>query len=94
MVDGRLPQPAQQQAQAPLTFHRSRQRHPGIESAINALQAGNGLARCRDRSERGFRRYFQLGVLGRNLHVLGKILLADHDAQCHAAQSQRKKFAP
>ena len=86
-------QAAQQQAQATLTFHQSRQRHPGIESAINALQAGNGLARCRDRSEQGFSRYLQLGVLGRNLHVLGKILLADHDAQCHAAQSQRKKFA-
>jgi hypothetical protein len=86
-------QAAQQQAQATLTFHRSRQRHPGIESAINALQAGNGLERCRDRSENGFSRYLQLGVLGRNLHVLGKILLAGHDAQCQAAQSQRKKSA-
>lgn len=86
-------QAAQQEEQATLAFHQSRQRHPGIESAINALQAGNGLARCRDRSEHGFSRYLQLGVLGRNLHVLGKILLAAHDAQCQAAQSQRKKSA-
>ena len=86
-------QAAQQQAQATLTFHQSRQRHPGIESAINALQAGNGLARCRDRSEQGFSRYLQLGVLGRNLHVLGKILLVREDAQCKAAESRRKKPA-
>ena len=55
-------------------------------------RAGNGLERCRDRTERGFSRYIQLGVLGRNLHVLGKILLAREDAQCKAAQSRRKKI--
>jgi hypothetical protein len=35
----------------------------------------------------------QLAVLGRNLHVLGKILLAREDAQCKAAQSRRKPRA-
>jgi hypothetical protein len=83
-------QARQQKAEATVEFRQARQRHPGIESAINALQAGNGLARCRDRSERGFSRYIQLAVLGRNLHVLGKILLAREDAQCNAAQSRRK----
>ena len=29
-------------------FHQSLQRHPGIESAIGALQRGNGLKRCRE----------------------------------------------
>jgi hypothetical protein len=84
-------QARQQEAEATVEFRQARQRHPGIESAINALQAGNGLARCRDRSERGFSRYIQLAVLGRNLHVLGKTLLAREDAQCEAAESRRKR---
>jgi len=93
-----LPMPGAQQAarqeeEASVEFRQARQRHPGIESAINALQSGNGLERCRDRSERGFSRYIQLGALGRNLHVLGKILLAHDDAECKAAQTRRKKMA-
>ena len=86
-------QATQQEQGATVEFRQARQRHPGIESAINALQTGNGLERCRDRTERGFRRYIQLGVLGRNLQVLGKILLARQDAQCKAAHSRRKKSA-
>ncbi|MCP3884285.1 MAG: ISNCY family transposase, partial [Propionibacteriaceae bacterium] len=93
-----LPKPGvhqarQQEAEATVEVRQARQRHPGIESAIGALQAGNGLARCRDHSERGFHRYVQLGMLGRNLHVLGKLLIARHDATCQAAHSQRKKAA-
>jgi hypothetical protein len=86
-------QAAQQEQEATVEFRQARQRHPGIESAINALQAGNGLERCRDRTERGFSRYIQLGVLGRNLQVLGKILLASQDSQCEAAESRRRKSA-
>jgi hypothetical protein len=86
-------QAALQEQDATVEFRQARQRHPGIESAINALQAGNGLERCRDRTERGFSRYIQLGVLGRNLHVLGKILLARQDAPCQAALSRRKQSA-
>ena len=86
-------QAAQQEQEATVEFRQSRQRHSGIESAINALQAGNGMERCRDRSEPGFSRYIQLGVLGRNLQVLGKVLLARQDAECQAAQSRRQKLA-
>ena len=86
-------QAAQQEQEATVEFHQSRQRHPGIESAINALQAGNGMDRCRDRTEAGFSRYLQLGVLGRNLHMLGKILLARQEAGCQAAQSRRQSLA-
>jgi hypothetical protein len=86
-------QASQQQAEATLAFRQARRHHPGIESAIGALQAGNGLARCRDRSERGFHRYVQLGMLGRNLHVLGKILIAGEDATCQAAHSRRTNTA-
>lgn len=93
-----LPMPGAQQAvrqeeEASVAFRQSRRRHPGVESAINALQSGNGLERCRDRTDRGFSRYIQLGALGRNLQVLGKILLAREDAQCQAARSRRRKKA-
>lgn len=86
-------QSAQQEKDATVEFRQAKQNHPGIESAVNALQAGNGLKCCRDRSETGFKRYLQLGVLGRNLHVLGKILLAREDADCKAAESRRKTIA-
>ena len=82
-------QAAQQELEAAVKFHEQRRRHPGVESAIGALQAGNGLHRCRDRTEVGFERYIALGVLGRNLHVLGKLLIAQEDADCKAAFSKR-----
>jgi len=76
---------------ANLEFRRARQNHPGVESAINALQAGNGLKRCRDRTKPGYERYVGLGVLGRNLHVLGKLLLAREARDSEAAKSKRKR---
>lgn len=82
-------QAAEQEREASDTFHKSRRRHAGVESAIGALQAGNGLKRCRDKSEVGFERYVASGVLARNLHVLGKILIAAEDAQCEAANTHR-----
>jgi hypothetical protein len=86
-------QAAEQEKQAPLQFRQARQSHPGVESAINALECGNGLQRCRDRTETGFERYLQLAVLGRNLHVLGKLLLSRSNVGCNASRSQRKKVA-
>lgn len=56
-------------------FRQARTWHPGVESAIHALVVGNGLAVCRDRGAEGYRRYVALGILGRNLHTLGRILL-------------------
>ena len=83
----------QQQEQGTVAFREARQRHSGIESAIGALQAGNGLKRCRDRNEPGYERYVGLGILGRNLHILGKLLLAHDQADCQAAKSKRKRVA-
>lgn len=80
---------AERIANASVEFQNSRQRHPGIESAIGALQSGNGLKRCRDRSEVGLERYVGLAVLGRNLHVLGKILIAQRNSKAKAAVSKR-----
>jgi len=79
-----------QQKEGTVAFRKARQNHPGVESAIGAMQAGNGLERCRDKTDRGFERYVGLGVLGRNLQTLGKLLLAQDDAECEAAKSRRK----
>jgi transposase, IS5 family len=93
-----LPMPGAKQASeqnrtASVQFRQGRQSHPGVESAIHALQSGNGLKRCRDRSERGFERYIGLGVLGRNLHVLGKLLIARESPDSAASSSKRKSAA-
>ena len=82
-----------QQEEASMAFRQARQSHPGIESAIGALEAGNGQERCRDKSKLGYERYVGLGILGRNLQVLGKLLLAQDDAACEAAKSKRKRRA-
>jgi transposase, IS5 family len=81
----------QQQKEGTVAFRKARQNHPGVESTIGALQAGNGQKRCRDRGKRGYERYVALGVLGRNLQTLGKLLLAQDEAECQAAQSKRKR---
>ena len=75
---------------ASVEFRQARQRHPGIESAIGALQAGNGQERCRDKSKLGYERYVGLGMLGRNLQVLGKLLLAQENGDCAAAETRRQ----
>ena len=86
-------QAAEQDRLATVSFRQARQRHPGVESAIGALQFGNGLARCRDHSQLGLERYVALGVLGRNLHVLGKLLIAREASASEAARSKRKQRA-
>jgi IS5 family transposase len=83
----------QQEKEGTVAFRKARQKHPGVESEIGALQSGNGLNRCRDRSKRGFERYVALGILGRNLQTLGKLLLAQDAADCQAAKSKRKRDA-
>ena len=89
-----LPKPGSKQSveqaeTASVKFHQAKQRHPGIESAIGALQSGNGLVRCRDVGEVGFERYVALAVLGRNLHALGKLLIARVNEHAVAATSYR-----
>lgn len=83
-------QAAEQAASATAAFRRARRRHSGVEAAIGALQAGNGLKRCRDKTELGFERYLALGVFGRNLHTLGKLLIAREHESANAACSKRQ----
>lgn len=90
-----LPKPGVKQsvvqlAEADDEFLAAQQNHPGIESAIGALQSGNALKRCRDRSEIGFERDLQLAILGRNLHTLGRLLIAKMNRDAAAGQSRRK----
>jgi hypothetical protein len=90
-----LPKPGAKQsvkqlADADVEFLAAQQNHPGVESAIGALQRGNALKRCRDRSEVGFERYLQLAILGRNFLTLGRLLIARENANAAAGQSQRQ----
>ncbi len=86
-------QAERQEREATLGFRRARRRHPGVESAIGALQSGNGLGRCRDRSFGGYCRYVGLGMLGRNLHVLGKLLIVREAPKSEAGRSRRGRSA-
>lgn len=90
-----LPKPGAKQSveqakSASAIFHRSKQRHSGVESTIGAVQSGNGLVRCRDATELGFERYVALAILGRNLHTLGKHLIASQEENALAAFSRRE----
>ena len=82
-------QAAEQESQASIQFRQARRKHSGIESAIGALQSGNALAKCRDQSQVGYARYIGLGILGRNLLILGKLLLAREQPDCLAASNLR-----
>lgn len=81
----------QQHQEGTVAFRKARQNHPGVESVIGALQSGNGLKRARNRRKRGYERYVALGILGRNLQTLGKLLLEKDKADCQAAKSKRKQ---
>jgi len=54
-------------------FVEAKRRHSAVESAINALEQ-HGLDRCPDHGLIGFKRYVALGVLARNIHLLGTII--------------------
>ena len=82
-------QAAEQMEKANVRFRQARKHHASVESAIGAMQSGNGLKRSRDRRLIGFERYVALGILGRNLHTLGKIVIQQEDEWCEAACSHR-----
>ena len=47
------------------------------------------MERCRDRTELGYERYLALAVLGRNLHTLGRLLIAAEHPLSEAAKTRR-----
>ena len=78
-----------QLASADDEFRAAQQNHPGVESAIGALQSGNGMKCCRDRSEIGFERYVSLAILGRNMLTLGRQVIAQEAPNSEAALTRR-----
>lgn len=80
-------------------WKKRRKQHSAVESDINSLEH-HGLRRCRDKGERGFRRYAGLGVLAYNLDKIGEAIQkaerekeAKRAAQAKAPARQRKKAA-
>ncbi|MCP4097813.1 MAG: ISNCY family transposase [Planctomycetaceae bacterium] len=55
-------------------FVEARKKHAAVESSIAALQ-NHGLDRCPDHGIKGFRRYVALGILARNIQIIGSIIL-------------------
>jgi transposase, IS5 family len=80
---------AERERQSDPQFIHLRRRHSAVESAINALEA-HGLDLCRDHGIDGFKRYVALAVVGRNLHRLGAILLAQ---EAERERRRRKRAA-
>ena len=54
-------------------FVKARRKHSAVESSINALEH-SGLDKCRDHGIEGFKRYVALGVLARNIKILGAMI--------------------
>ena len=54
-------------------FKGARRKHAAVESSIGALQ-NHGLDRCPDHGIKGFERYVALGVLARNIQIVGHII--------------------
>jgi hypothetical protein len=54
-------------------FVAGRKAHPAIESAINALE-NHGLDSCPDYGKESVERYVALGILARNVQILGRMV--------------------
>lgn len=61
-------------------FLEARRQHSAVESSIGALQ-NHGLKKCPDHGIDGFKRYVGLGILARNIQILG-----------HAVQQKELKY--
>jgi len=65
-------------------FLEARRKHSAVESSISALQ-NHGLKKCPDHGINGFKRYVSMGMLARNLQILG------HAIQQKELKLQKKK---
>lgn len=82
---------AEQQAEeSSEEFITARNKHSGVESAINGLQ-NHGLDRCLDHGLHGFERYAALGVLARNIQKVGAILIAKENEEKKAREDKRSR---
>jgi IS5 family transposase len=55
-------------------FRNGQKWRTGCEGRISVLKRRHGLNRCRDKGDRGFRRWVGLGVIGDNLINIGRVL--------------------
>ncbi len=78
--------------QATEYFIRGRKQHPAIESAQNALNH-HGLDRCPDHGIDGFKRYVALGVVGRNIQNLGRIILEKEKENLRKERRRKMRLA-
>ena len=53
-------------------FLKAKRKHSTVESAIGALQ-NHGLDICPDKGLKGFLRYVAIGMLARNIQILGPL---------------------
>lgn len=68
-------------------FRQARRKHSAVESSISALE-NHGLDRCRDHGIDGFKRYVGLGIIARNIQIIGHAL---QQKELKKEQRQRKK---
>ena len=80
---------ASREREATDEFQAARKKHPGIESAINALES-KGLDRVRLRGKDGFERAVAISILACKLHRLGRLLQKKAQAK---SRRQRKRLA-
>ncbi len=73
-------------------FKKLRNKHSGVESAINGLEHG-GLDVCPDHGINGFKRYVSLAVLSRNIKRLGTIIRKQAQEKEARKRGQYKKAA-
>jgi len=66
-------------------FLKARRQHSAVESSIGALQ-NHGLKKCPDHGIHGFKRYVSMGMLARNLQIIG------HAIQQKELKIQKKKY--
>ena len=73
-------------------FKTLRNKHSGVESAINGLEQG-GLDVCPDHGIDGFKRHVSLAVLSRNIKRLGTIIRQQAQEKEAQKRGQYKKSA-
>ncbi len=73
-------------------FKKLRNKHSGVESAINGLEQG-GLDVCPDHGLHGFKRYVSLAVLSRNIKRLGTIIRQEEKDKEERKRGRYKKSA-
>jgi hypothetical protein len=72
-------------------FGQARRKHSAVESAIGALQ-NHGLDICPDKGLDGFLRYVAIGILARNIQILGHLLQQKEKKRQKRIEKYRKTW--